>query len=274
MPFDPASAKIASGVGKGGLNRPGDVRVIQELLNRCRVGGPATKLTVDGQMGNATQQAISGFQYRYFSLSLWSAKWLDGRVDPGGPTLDLMKTVASNTEVPTGSVSARVPGIFQPIQQVGPTCWAAASAILLGWKEQRRSVNVRDEIAKIGDEWVGYYDNGSGLPWSKHSDFARAAKMSYMPPASWRLADFLGILRRPSPTYVSFTMTLKSAHAVVIVGAVGDGTSPGTDFIVYDTASISPPDRIPFLLLSRWMGFTQTLNSGSTDLPSSQLLYF
>jgi hypothetical protein len=274
--FEPASAKIASGVGNGGLNRPDDVRVIQALLNRCRVGGPKTKLEVNGNADAPTRAAILAFQVRFFGSSIWSAKWQDGRVDPHGPTMWLLKTVASNTETATASVSIRVPGVFQPITQIGPTCWAAATAILIGWKKQNRSVNVRDEMAALGNEWLGYYDNGNGLPVNKASDLARAAGMSCMPPASYRLSDLLTILRRPSPTYVSFSMNAASGHAVVVVGADGDGTSIGTELIIYDTASQYSPDRIPFVLLSLWMGFTQTLTNGSNpgSMPSSQLLYY
>jgi peptidoglycan hydrolase-like protein with peptidoglycan-binding domain len=68
----------------GGVNRPPDVKVVQELLNKVPVpsGGPAVKLVVDGYCGSATSNAIRNFQLRHFGAGL-----ADGRVDPGRPTI-------------------------------------------------------------------------------------------------------------------------------------------------------------------------------------------
>jgi len=68
----------------GGVNRPPDVRNVQELLNQVPPsdGGPATPLEVDGICGPKTIRAIQMFQLHHFG---WSGA--DGRVDPDGPTL-------------------------------------------------------------------------------------------------------------------------------------------------------------------------------------------
>jgi peptidoglycan hydrolase-like protein with peptidoglycan-binding domain len=76
---------ITASVGRlGGVNRPADVRTVQELLNKVPAdsGGPRVKLPVDGVCGTSTGDAIRTFQVRQFGGGM-----ADGRVDPGGPTL-------------------------------------------------------------------------------------------------------------------------------------------------------------------------------------------
>lgn len=276
--FNPATVKINSGVGAGALNAERDVRIVQQLLNLCRVRGPKPKLAVTGKINAATMTAIRAFQEANFSGCFWTAGFSDGRVDPGGPTFWLLRTVASNTETPSESIHFVVPGILQPIRQIGPTCWAAASVMLRSWKKQSRSLHVRDEIAKIGKEWLDYYDLGAGLPWTRHQAFAEAAGMQIKPPASYTVSDLRKVLTRPSPTYVSFTMNVKTAHAVVIIGMSGDGTSVGTDLILHDTAVGAPPDRLPFVMMNLWVGFTQRIHNrdkvAPAGMPNGQLLHF
>ena len=79
---EPDAATITASVGVGGKNRAADVRVVQELLNNVPTasGGPAPLLAVDGLIGPKTTAAIRRFQKAQFG-------WLDGRVDPGGPTI-------------------------------------------------------------------------------------------------------------------------------------------------------------------------------------------
>ena len=76
---------ISASVGRmGGVNRPPDVKTVQELLNQVPVsdGGPRTPLIENGLCGQDTIDAIQKFQLHHFG---W--RGADGRVDPGGPTL-------------------------------------------------------------------------------------------------------------------------------------------------------------------------------------------
>lgn len=77
---------ISASVGLGGVNRPPDVRTVQELLNDVRPdrGGPVPLLVVDGLCGPLTRAAIRKFQ---MSMKL---PVQDSRVDPGGPTLQAL----------------------------------------------------------------------------------------------------------------------------------------------------------------------------------------
>ena len=223
-------------------------------------------------------KAIKSFQDQNFSSCYWTAGFCDGRIDPGGPTLWLLRTNASNTETPSESIDFVVPGIIQPIRQIGPTCWAAASVMLRSWKKQSRSLNVRDEIEKTGKEWLDYYDLGTGLPWNRHQQFAEAFGLRCKPPANYTVADLRRLLTRPSPIYVSFTMSVSAAHAVTIIGMSGDGTSVGTDLIIHDTAVGGPPDRLPFVMMNLWVAYSQHRHNkdkvGEAGMPNSQLLFF
>jgi len=85
---------IAAPVGRlGGLNRPSDVKVVQELLNRVphAAGGPYPLLAVDSLCGPKTMDAIQNFQLQQFG---WGEA--DGRVDPNGPTLQKLNQLSGN----------------------------------------------------------------------------------------------------------------------------------------------------------------------------------
>jgi len=71
---------IGTSVGREGVNRPEDVRLIQTLLNR-HIRPPQSPLSVDGRIGTKTIAAITDFQRRVVKLP-----YPDGRVDPGGKT--------------------------------------------------------------------------------------------------------------------------------------------------------------------------------------------
>jgi peptidoglycan hydrolase-like protein with peptidoglycan-binding domain len=75
---------ITASVGRGGMNRPSDVKTIQDLLNRVGGpnGGPISTLQVDGLCGPMTIAAIQRFQLKHFGT-----RGADSRVDPLGQTL-------------------------------------------------------------------------------------------------------------------------------------------------------------------------------------------
>ena len=91
---------IHASVGRGGVNRFVDVRVVQELLNKHR-RPPMQPLTLDGIVGPKTIAAIEAFQRRVLSTIQ-----PDGRVDPDGPTL---RALCRNATVPPSTPSFRFP---------------------------------------------------------------------------------------------------------------------------------------------------------------------
>ncbi len=72
---------IVASVGRGGLNRTDDVRLVQELLNR-HLQSPQRPLVVNGVMSPRTIAAIEAFQRRVVNMHR-----PEGRIDPGDRTM-------------------------------------------------------------------------------------------------------------------------------------------------------------------------------------------
>lgn len=94
-----ATVSISDSVGKNGVNRKADVKIVQGLLNKVPAGegGVSVKLAEDGLIGNKTINAIKGFQmyYGYDSGSDF------GLVTPDGDTFNELTSRASRElEVP------------------------------------------------------------------------------------------------------------------------------------------------------------------------------
>jgi hypothetical protein len=96
-------APIGCSVGKNGVNRHGDTKRIQILINQHYLEKPKYQAEIDAAIGGLlvedgicginTQTAIRSFQMVVMQKS---AAWSDGRVDPGGQT---WKALSGNTEV-------------------------------------------------------------------------------------------------------------------------------------------------------------------------------
>ena len=74
---------LSASVGERGTNQRSDVGLVQILLNVMRGMQNKTLLAVDGICGPLTIAAINEFQAEFASVK-------DGRVDPHGPTLQLL----------------------------------------------------------------------------------------------------------------------------------------------------------------------------------------
>jgi uncharacterized protein (TIGR02594 family) len=98
---------LSGSVGRGGVNRPQDVKAVQELINK-HIGRltPWRPLVVDGRIGPLTIGAIEEFQRRIVHLSR-----PDGRVDPGGQTLRALQGQTGAAAAPLG---APVSGVEAP----------------------------------------------------------------------------------------------------------------------------------------------------------------
>lgn len=105
-------------VGNGGANRADDTLAVQVALNAVPVplGGPEAALKPDGKVGPRTIAAIRRFQ------QYWT-RVVDGRVDPGGPTIEALNNLAG------------VPLPHKPKQ--GPLAAPAAPPKRTAWAPQR-----------------------------------------------------------------------------------------------------------------------------------------
>jgi hypothetical protein len=80
-------SSIANSVGRGGVNREDDVKVVQKLLNLA-IG--TVSLSEDGKIGIATISAIDYFQSHMIGIKP------DGRIDPSGASLIMLNKQAEN----------------------------------------------------------------------------------------------------------------------------------------------------------------------------------
>ena len=100
--------KLLAAVGAGGTNAQVDVKAVQNLLNQSiRTITPLAPLKVTGICDSLTIEAITQFQRRVVRLPA-----ADGRIDPGGQTLQALITTASG-------------GTFQP--GLGPVAGVPAA---------------------------------------------------------------------------------------------------------------------------------------------------
>ncbi len=80
--------ELSQSVGVGRPNRPADVTLIQQLLNKhIKAIAPLAPLTVSGRVDDATIAAIRAFQAKVVGLSK-----PDGAVDRGGRTIKALST--------------------------------------------------------------------------------------------------------------------------------------------------------------------------------------
>lgn len=96
--------EVSGSVGRGCANFEPDVLIVQQLIN----GGNAsveswTPLRLDGRCGSLTMDAITEFQRRVVRMTS-----PDGRVDPGGKTLEALVAHGSGeADSPKVLVTAR-----------------------------------------------------------------------------------------------------------------------------------------------------------------------
>jgi peptidoglycan hydrolase-like protein with peptidoglycan-binding domain len=77
-------ARLNASVGKGKVNRRGDVRYVQFLLSDWLLRNQQARLKVDGIAGEKTKKAITRFQQENMRV-------VDGRVDPQGATIQRLE---------------------------------------------------------------------------------------------------------------------------------------------------------------------------------------
>jgi len=94
MAKERAVRTILASVGRGGLNRSEDVRLVQELLNR-HIRPPQPPLVVNGVVDSRMLAALEAFQRRVVQIYR-----PDGRVDPGSQTF---AALAGQAEQPSTS---------------------------------------------------------------------------------------------------------------------------------------------------------------------------
>ena len=93
MAKESAVRTILASVGRGGLNRSEDVRLVQELLN-WYIRPPQPPLVVTGVMDSRTLAALQAFQRRVVNIHR-----PDGRIDPGDRTMAALARQAEQAPI-------------------------------------------------------------------------------------------------------------------------------------------------------------------------------
>jgi peptidoglycan hydrolase-like protein with peptidoglycan-binding domain len=184
--FLPAFIKrdISASVGRGGTNHEDDVRSIQVLLNFFIAAQRLTRripLRVDGKIGPATISAIEDFQRIFVGMSN-----PDGRVDPGGRTLErLNDSVTQPTAASSSGSSAPPPGkmtipeVSALLPDTSPGLYAVKGPSLrYGLPE------TIDALKRIGLLWFNAYPTG---PRIRIADISRRGGGIFTPHGSHRL---------------------------------------------------------------------------------------
>lgn len=112
-------------------------------------------------------------------------------------------------------------------QLTGLSCWAAAAAMVVGWREYI-SINP-DEIARGAGRWAEY---NVGLNPENRRDLASAWRLVMEPPQSYSVEGFRQLLVNNGPLWVGVAVPF--GHAVVVTGIYGDGTLDGTYLNIND----------------------------------------
>jgi N-acetylmuramoyl-L-alanine amidase/Papain-like cysteine protease AvrRpt2 len=112
-----------------------------------------------------------------------------------------------------------VPLIPQPTNM---SCWAAAAAMVVAWRERLSHVSPA-EVAAGAREWAAYTN---GLFPDRHDDLARAWGLTAEAPVCYAVDGFRRLLEAYGPLWVG--VAVPSGHAVVATGVWGDGTPEGT----------------------------------------------
>jgi hypothetical protein len=112
-------------------------------------------------------------------------------------------------------------------QLTGMSCWAAAAAMLVGWRE---CIDVDAEgVARGTGVWGAYRD---GLLPGDVEMLARAWGLVAEPTHSLTIAELRRLLERFGPLWVGEASP--GLHVIVVVGLYGDGTPDGTFVRVND----------------------------------------
>lgn len=120
------------------------------------------------------------------------------------------------------SFDVRHEDVLHIAQPTGMSCWAAAAAMVVSWRDRQSGVTPED-IARGAGQWAAYQ---SGLNPDHHDELAAAWGLTVEPPQSYTVEGLRNLVEYEGPLWIG--VAVPSGHAVVITGIWGDGTPEGT----------------------------------------------
>ena len=121
-------------------------------------------------------------------------------------------------------------------QVTGMSCWAAAAAMLIGWRDSI-AVNPGD-VARAAGRWEEY---SAGLEPKDVSSFARTWGLAMEPQAPLDTPRLLRLLSAHGPLWIGEASP--GLHVVVVTGLVGDGTDDGSELRIADPWPVGRGER-------------------------------
>lgn len=118
------------------------------------------------------------------------------------------------------------------------SCWAAAAAMLLSWKNHSPYTELSAATA-AGPTYLYAFNSNSGLPGPAVAELAAALHLSVEAPQSWTPEGYANLLKLHGPLWIGtaiFDPASTYRHVRILRGVTGDGTFDGT------TAWIVDPD--------------------------------
>lgn len=141
-------------------------------------------------------------------------------------------------------------------QVTGMSCWAAAAAMLIGWRD---SIAVDpEEVARASGRWAEYRD---GLEPGDVRGFAQAWHLHVEAPAGLDVDRLHQLVADHGPLWVGEASP--GLHVVVVAGMVGDGTPDGTRLRILDPWPLGRGER--YQIRFRDLARTYRTLAGLTD---------
>lgn len=118
-----------------------------------------------------------------------------------------------------------------PIAQTkSMSCWAAAAAMLLTWKNGIPYSEL-SAAQTAGNNFAVAFRTDTGLAGAEVAELAHALHLKAEPPQNWTVAGYANLLTAHGPLWVGtaiFSNTITYRHVRVLRGLSGDGTFDGT----------------------------------------------
>jgi hypothetical protein len=114
-------------------------------------------------------------------------------------------------------------------------CWATVYAMMKAWKQNAGFPNIRAAIVPLGQPWLGYFDNNTGLPFNQGSNFEQAVGLTREPRFNPSPQGWQSMLQSHGLLWVTGTVP-GGVHDRILEGISGDETGPGTNMLIIDPA--------------------------------------
>lgn len=125
-------------------------------------------------------------------------------------------------------------------------CWLAVYTMLKSWS-LNKTLSKEDVAKELGEPWLGYFKNNTGLPESSIELFKLTTNLKSEPPANHLPIAYKEFLEKYGPIWIT-TGNGFSSHARLLVGIHGNKPGELSTFVFIDpmTGSLEEKDFLTF----------------------------